>query len=61
MSENIETAETKQKHVADNVYWHDGIAALLPTTPLPLGKVDVAVIGAGFSGLSAALELRRLG
>ena len=36
-------------------YWLTTLKpAIFPETPLP-AKVDVAVIGAGFSGLSAAL------
>ncbi len=42
-------------------YWLTTLKpAIFPETPLP-AKVDVAVIGAGFSGLSAALTLAKAG
>lgn len=38
-------------------YWHDSAPTFLNGTPGPVeGKFDVAVIGGGFTGLSAALE-----
>lgn len=61
MSQNFKTTDTKQKHAAGNVYWHDGIAALSPTTTVPSSKVDVAVIGAGYTGLQAAIATARAG
>jgi glycine/D-amino acid oxidase-like deaminating enzyme len=43
-------------------YWHDTTPAFTGADPGPLpGTVDVAVIGAGFTGLSAALALARRG
>ncbi|MEC9435146.1 MAG: FAD-binding oxidoreductase [Pseudomonadota bacterium] len=42
-------------------YWRDGRAAYVPRPhPLP-ASVDVAVVGAGFTGLRVALELARAG
>ena len=49
-------------------YWHDTVAPVAPvddgptSTPeiLP-GRTEVAIIGAGFTGMSAALELSRAG
>lgn len=43
-------------------YWHDSGAADFtpPTSPLPQ-KVDIAVVGAGYTGLVAALHLARAG
>ncbi len=43
-------------------YWHDTAPAFTSSTPGPVdGKVDVAVVGGGFTGLSAALALARRG
>ena len=61
MPQKIEIAETKQKYATGNVYWHDGIPALLPTKTVPLSKVDVVVIGAGYTGLQAAIATARAG
>lgn len=46
---------------SDDPYWHHGLAPF-PTaaSELPV-KVDVAIVGAGFCGLSAALALARQG
>jgi glycine/D-amino acid oxidase-like deaminating enzyme len=43
-----------------SIWWEDALPANLPDTALP-HKTNVAVIGGGFAGLSAALELRRSG
>ena len=43
-------------------YWHDTAPAFAGGTPGPVeGRVDVAVVGAGFTGLSAALGLAKAG
>ncbi len=46
----------------EQVYWHDTVA--MPSdnnlTPLP-SKVDVAIIGGGYTGLSAARTLAKQG
>lgn len=43
-------------------YWLDTAPAFTTGSPGPVdGKVDVAVIGGGFTGLSAALALSRRG
>ncbi len=43
-------------------YWHDSCAPFSHASAGPVaGRVDVAVIGAGFTGLSAALSLARQG
>ena len=42
------------------IWWEAAAPAPLDETPLPAG-VDVAVVGAGFTGLSAALALLRAG
>ena len=43
-------------------YWHDTAAAFTGAEPGPVeGQVDVAVVGAGFTGLSAALALAERG
>ena len=54
MPQKIEIAETIQKPATGNVYWHDGIPALAAKA-VPLSKVDVVVIGAGYTGLQAAI------
>lgn len=41
-------------------WWEAAPPASLPRSPLP-AKVDVAIVGAGFAGLSAALVLARAG
>jgi succinate dehydrogenase/fumarate reductase flavoprotein subunit len=42
-------------------YWIDGLAPFVPP-PREIGrKVDVAIVGAGYAGLSAALTLARAG
>lgn len=43
-------------------YWHDTAAPFAGATPGPIsGRVDVAVVGGGFTGLSAALALAKRG
>ena len=61
MSERKEAVEKMTKSAAGHVYWHDGIPALVATHPAPLRKVDVVVIGAGYTGLHAALTALRAG
>ena len=61
MSERKEAVEKMTKSAAGHVYWHDGIPALVATHPAPLRKVDVVVIGAGYTGLHAALAALRAG
>ena len=61
MSKRVEKAGQKRNTGAGNVYWHDGIAALTPTVTVPKNKVDVMVIGAGYTGLHAAIATARAG
>lgn len=61
MSKQVEKARQKRNTGAGNVYWHDGIAALTSTVSVPMNKVDVAVIGAGYTGLQAAIATARAG
>jgi glycine/D-amino acid oxidase-like deaminating enzyme len=61
MSRRVEQTRTKTDSGAGNVYWHDGIAALTPTITSPLNKVDVVVIGAGYTGMHAAIAAARAG
>ena len=43
-------------------YWHDTAAPFAAAMQGPVeGKVDVAIIGAGFTGLNAARKLAREG
>jgi glycine/D-amino acid oxidase-like deaminating enzyme len=42
------------------LWWDDTLPVSIPDSPLP-DRTDVAIIGGGFAGLSAALELRRSG
>lgn len=42
-------------------YWHDSAQPFAGAAPLPSGGVDVAVIGAGFTGLGAARRLAMAG
>ncbi|AUI62556.1 FAD-binding oxidoreductase [Amycolatopsis sp. BJA-103] len=39
------------------VYWRDAVPERVPTTERPPNSADVVVIGAGFAGLSIALDL----
>jgi glycine/D-amino acid oxidase-like deaminating enzyme len=50
------------KTMKERIYWHDTtqMPAADPLTPLP-EKVDVAIIGSGFTGLSAARTLTQRG
>ena len=61
MSKQVEKARQKRNTGAGNVYWHDGIAALTSTVSVPMNKVDVAVIGTGYTGLQAAIATARAG
>ena len=61
MSKQVEKARQKRNTGASTVYWHDGIAALTSTVSVPMNKVDVAVIGAGYTGLQAAIATARAG
>lgn len=61
MSKSVETMGKRQKHAAGNVYWHDGLGTLAPTIEVPMSKVDVAVIGAGYTGLQVAITTARAG
>ncbi|WP_342359311.1 FAD-binding oxidoreductase [Terrarubrum flagellatum] len=43
-------------------YWHESAPRFAAGSPAPVeGEVDVAIVGAGFTGLSAALALARQG
>ncbi|HEY1393443.1 MAG TPA: FAD-dependent oxidoreductase, partial [Methylibium sp.] len=42
-------------------YWTDSAPAFVPAAGNLPAQVDVAIIGAGFTGLSAALALARSG
>ncbi len=45
----------------DSAYWLDGLPPA-PTIPdLPLRKVDIAIIGSGYTGLNAAIQTARAG
>ena len=48
--------------IKERIYWHDTVTMPgdSPLTPLP-GKVDVAVVGGGYTGISAARTLARRG
>jgi glycine/D-amino acid oxidase-like deaminating enzyme len=61
MSRHVVRAAGAANSGAGNVYWHDGIAALTPTSTFPMTKVDVVVIGAGYTGLHAAIAAARAG
>src|SRR5262245_55654247 len=45
----------------DAPYWWEAAPPSKATVAVPPDRVDVAIIGAGYCGLSAALELRRHG
>ncbi|MCQ0090963.1 FAD-binding oxidoreductase [Roseovarius sp. M141] len=45
----------------ESIYWHEGQAPARGVETGPPAKVDVAIIGAGYTGLSAALHLARAG
>src|SRR5215470_7644802 len=48
--------------IKEKPYWLDTTSIPAPEAPVPLPEVvDLAVIGAGFTGLSAALALARRG
>ena len=53
--------EKNIKSASGDVYWHDGIAALTPTVSAPMGKAEVVIIGAGYTGLHAAIATARGG
>ncbi len=61
MPKSVETGEKSKKQAAGNVYWHEGLGALAPTIEVPMNKVDVAVIGAGYTGLQVAIATARAG
>ena len=42
-------------------YWWEAAPPSNATVPAPPDRIDVAIVGAGYCGLSAALELRRHG
>ena len=48
------------KIIEKSIWWEDILPVNLPDSALP-HKTNVAIIGGGFAGLSAALELRRSG
>lgn len=45
----------------DAPLWHDALGELPPLADAPPDEVDVAVIGSGYTGLNAALEVARAG
>ena len=51
-----------QSHAGtEGVYWLQDLAAPVETPETPLQKVDVAVVGSGYTGLNAALTTARAG
>lgn len=52
--------DTPRAKSATPYWWEAAAPTALPPTALP-GKVDVAIVGAGYAGLSAALVLARAG
>jgi glycine/D-amino acid oxidase-like deaminating enzyme len=46
---------------SDPLWWEDAPPPVIPRQVLPARKVDVAVVGAGYTGLAAAIELARAG
>ena len=55
------TTNTKPTEVERTLWWHTGNEPP-PTAPLSgSAETDVAIVGAGFSGLTAALHLARRG
>ena len=42
-------------------YWHEAAPLLTPPVAMPPAACDVAIIGSGYTGLSAALDLTRAG
>jgi glycine/D-amino acid oxidase-like deaminating enzyme len=42
-------------------FWHEAAPLRTPPAPAPPPRCDVAIIGSGFTGLSAALDLARAG
>ncbi len=46
---------------SESIYWHEGAGPAPSTDKNPPAKVDVAIVGAGYTGLSAALHLARAG
>lgn len=56
-----EIGETFTPNVSTEPYWLDSVAAVDPGEgPLP-GEIDVLIVGAGYTGLSAAIETARGG
>jgi len=46
----------------ERIFWHDTVDMPSDTKPTPIpNQVDVAVVGGGYTGLSAAITLARLG
>ena len=54
-------AELFAPHFKDAPYWWEAAPPSTTAVPAPPHRVEVAVVGAGYCGLSAALELRRQG
>lgn len=48
-------------HTAESIFWADGRPAYVPRPAALPARVDVAVIGAGFTGLAIAMHLARAG
>lgn len=56
----MSTTEIFAPGFKEQPYWWEAAAPETDLSPLP-GKVDVAIVGSGYSGLSAATELARAG
>ena len=54
--------ESTHKFAEERVFWHDTVEMPSASSPTALpGKVEVAVVGGGYTGLSVALTLARRG
>lgn len=51
----------RQTEIKQTPYWHEHLGALPPLRPQPPAEADVAIVGAGYTGLSAAITTARGG